>query len=96
MIKRWLGRPCDRGVRVVLSVLNESLHASARPTPFHLVRDGSYQGLGMEPHVRTMSELGHSRRFGFVRLRRHCGHKFLRQGRDGPTPDSRSGGAWLP
>src|SRR5262245_20394898 len=28
------------------------------------------------------SAMGHSRRFGFVRIR-HCGHEFLRQGRDG-------------
>jgi hypothetical protein len=32
--------------------------------------------------------VGHSRRFGFVRFRRHCGHEFLRQGRDGPSADS--------
>jgi hypothetical protein len=31
-----------------------------------------------------MAALGHSRRFGFVRFRVHCGHEFLRQGRDGP------------
>src|SRR4051812_24433852 len=30
---------------------------------------------------------GHSRRFRFVRFRWHCGHEFLRQGRDGPTSD---------
>ena len=30
---------------------------------------------------------GHSRRFGFVRFRRHCRLKFLRQGRDGPKGD---------
>jgi hypothetical protein len=33
-----------------------------------------------------MSQMGHSRRFGFVRFQRHCGHEFLRQGRDGPRP----------
>ena len=38
-------------------------------------------------HV-AMSESGHSRRFGFVRFRRHCGHEFLRRDRDGPLPDS--------
>src|SRR5882724_6645671 len=31
-----------------------------------------------------MLDMGHSRRFGFVRVRRHCGHEFLRQGRDRP------------
>src|SRR5262245_13317756 len=34
-----------------------------------------------------MAELGHSRRFGFVRFRRHCRPEFLRQGRDGPSAD---------
>jgi len=33
------------------------------------------------------SVLGHSRRLGFVCFRRHCGHEFLRQGRDGPISD---------
>jgi transposase len=28
-----------------------------------------------------------TRRFGFVRFRRHCGHEFLRQDRDGPDAD---------
>ena len=34
-----------------------------------------------------MSHMGHSRRFGFVRFRRHCGPEFLRQRRDGAEGD---------
>jgi len=36
-----------------------------------------------------MSHMGHSRRFGFVRFRRHCGPEFLRQRRDGEKATSR-------
>src|SRR5262245_364345 len=39
-----------------------------------------------ETSAPAMSELAHSRRFGFVRFRRHCGNEFLRQGRDVPIP----------
>ena len=41
--------------------------------------------------LTAMSELGHSRRFRFVRFPWHCGHEFLRQGRDGPIGDSDHG-----
>jgi hypothetical protein len=33
--------------------------------------------------------MGHSRRLGFVRFSGYCGHKFLRQGRDGPQAEVR-------
>jgi len=36
------------------------------------------------PGVRFLRATRHSRRFGFVRSPGHCGHEFLRQGRDGP------------
>jgi hypothetical protein len=41
-----------------------------------------------------MAAMGHSRRFGFVRFRRHCGHEFLRQERTlppGRRPRARPG-----
>jgi hypothetical protein len=46
-----------------------------------------FQARHREANACAISEVGHSRRFGLVRLRRHCGHKFLRQGCDGPIGD---------
>ena len=40
-----------------------------------------------ETRKRGTSPPGLSRRFEFVRFRRHCGHEFLRQGRNGPEGD---------
>ena len=50
----------------------------ARPTS-----DGSFGSVKADRSVCS----GSSRRFGFVRFRRHCGREFLRQGRDGPYPE---------
>jgi hypothetical protein len=33
----------------------------------------------ISPMYEFLHSQGHSRRFGFVRFRRHCGHEFLRQ-----------------
>ena len=55
------------------------LFCATKPTSDRIVRRSKNE--------RRMSELGHSRRSGFVRFRRHCGHEFLRQGRDGLRPD---------
>ena len=66
--------------RTRLGVMNvDSVMSAACPFMLHERRNSGQAGI---------SGWGHSRRFGFVRFRRHCGHEFLRQRRDGPGPDS--------